>query len=126
MGGYCGCASSRLKRSIEMRGGRADEDEKDDYLGDPGVPLVSLEDGHAEDGNHPANDCNDDDANCDGHASPTHGGEKLTADDTGDHRVTDHQDHIEQASELCGPVSHKISSHNLAASAPATPPVMAK
>ena len=117
MGGYCGPASSGLKTGIKMLLGGANKDEEDNDLWNPRVAFVGVKDGHSEDGNHPADECNDNNAYHDGHAATTHGRKKLTANNAGNGTVSDHNNHIEEAGDLCGPVSHEVSSHNLIGSA---------
>ncbi|KAL9098032.1 MAG: hypothetical protein Q9163_006224 [Psora crenata] len=95
------------------RAADAAEDQQGDELGNPRISLVLVEDGHAEDGDEPADEGGNDDAHHDGHAAAGDGGEDLTGDDGGDGAVSDHDDHVEETGHLGGPIAHEISSDNL-------------
>ena len=117
MGGCCGAASRGLETSVKVWRGNANQNEEDNNLRNPRVSFVSVEDGHPEDGNHPADERDNDDADDDRHAPTAHGRKQLTADDAGNGSVPDHNNHIKEAGDLCRPVPHKVSSYDLIGSA---------
>jgi len=72
-----------------------------------------VEEGHSEDGNHPTDECNYDDADHDGHGASTDSGQELATNNATDGTVSNHDNHVEDAGKLCWPVAHEIPSANL-------------
>ena len=77
------------------------------------LPFIGVKDGHAKDGDRPADQCDYDDTNNNGHASSTHGREELAADDTCDCSVANHDDHVQETSDFRRPVTHEVPSADL-------------
>ena len=78
----------------------SDQNAEDDESRDPGVLLVGMDDGKAEDGDHVADDCDDHTPNCNTHGVVRHGRQDLTNDDDVHHRKTTADDHVEDRAEL--------------------------
>ena len=79
-----------LESCIEFGTAYAAEDEQGDELWDPGVALIGVEEGHAEDGDEPGDEGDDYYTDYDCHFAAGDGGEDLARYDAGDYCVADH------------------------------------
>lgn len=77
------------------------------------VPLICVEQSHAEHRDDPGDQRNYDNADNDRHAPSTHCRQDLSSDDTGDDTIAHHKDYVEHSNELRRPVAHEVSCDNL-------------
>lgn len=78
-----------------------------------GLPLVLMEESHPEDCNDPADEGDDNDPYNNGHTAPADGRQHLTSNDAVNCAVANHQNDVQEAWYLRGPVAHEVTRHYL-------------